>query len=54
MLREQLKNLELQYNRTLAWAERGVGLGPMISMGRRRTAWDVRGFIQWQQGFSIA
>jgi hypothetical protein len=49
--REQLKNLELQYNRAFAWGELWVGLGLDDHRGPLRRGSDVRGFVQLRQGF---
>jgi hypothetical protein len=49
--REELRNLELQYNRGFAWGELGVGLGLDDFGGPRQSGSDLRGFVQWRQGF---
>lgn len=47
----QLKNLELQYNRGFAIGQIRVGLGVDDSSGPSRNGTDLRGFIEWRQGY---
>jgi hypothetical protein len=48
---EELRDLELQYNRAFAWGELGFGLG-VDDVDRPASAGSsLRGFVQWRQGF---
>jgi hypothetical protein len=47
----QLKNLELQYNRGFAIGQIHLGLGVDDSAGPTRKGTDVRGFVEWRQGY---
>jgi hypothetical protein len=47
---EDLRDLELQYNRAFARGELGFGLG-FAEDGPSRDGGDFNGFIQWRQGF---
>jgi hypothetical protein len=49
--RNALRNLELQYNRHFPRGELGIGLGLDDYAAPVRTRSDVRGFVQWRQGF---
>jgi len=49
--RNELKNLELQYNRAFARGELGVGLGFDDYGGPLRGGSELRGGVQWRQGF---
>jgi len=49
--RDELKNLELQYNRAFARGELGVGLGLDAFGGPLQSGSSLRGFVQWRQGF---
>jgi hypothetical protein len=49
--RDQLKNLELQYNRRFARGELGVGLKLDDFEGPLTGGPDLGGFVQWRQGF---
>lgn len=47
----RLKNLELQYNRGFSFGQLRAGLGVDDSTGPARTGTDVRGFLEWRQGY---
>ena len=47
----ELKNLELQYNRPFARGELRLGLGYNDYEFEPADAADVTGFIEWRQGF---
>lgn len=47
----QLTNLEVQYNRGFAVGQLRLGLGVDESAGPTRKGTDVRGFVEWRQGY---
>jgi hypothetical protein len=49
--RNQLKNLDLQYNRAFAWGALGVGVGFEDADRSLERHSDVRGYVQWRQQF---
>jgi hypothetical protein len=49
--RDELRNLELQYNRAFAWGELGLGAGLDDFQGPSNNGADLRGFLQWRQGY---
>jgi hypothetical protein len=49
--RDEIRNLELQYNRAFAGGELSVGLGIESFDGPLREGSEPRGFVQWRQGF---
>jgi hypothetical protein len=48
--RDQLNNLELQYNRAFARGALGVGMSLDDFDGPLRSGSELRGFVQWRQG----
>jgi hypothetical protein len=49
--RDELKNVELQYNRAFAGGELGIGLGFDHFGGLLHTSSNWRGFVQWRHRF---
>jgi hypothetical protein len=49
--RNQLRNLDLQYNRAFVWGALGVGVGFEEADHPLERSSDVRGYVQWRQRF---